>query len=123
LLSDAIDNREASPYGLRGYHLPEAQVMRRYITDELPKKPITTHIVHNVRWSRENMVSVDEALFAQTTLSEEDRKAVLKLLEGLSVVGKGDRSRLAVGIQPSYISEFVPNSCLPGFLMLSKESG
>jgi len=97
--------------------------MKRYITDELPKKPITTHIIHNARWIRENIVSVDEALFAQTNMSDEDRKAVLKLLEDLEIVGKGDRSRLSVGIQPSFISESVPNSCLPGFLLLSKGSG
>ena len=70
LLSDAIDNKETCPFGLKGYHAPEAIDMKQYLNEELPKKLIETHIIHTLKWSKENLVSVDEALCAQTNLSE-----------------------------------------------------
>ena len=108
LVTDAIDSKDDCPFGLKGLFSHDAHLMKQHITVDLPNKDITSYILHAAKWNRDNVVIVDEDLIGETSLSEEDRKAVHKLLEDLEIVGKIDRSRLNVCIQASYISDNVP---------------
>ena len=119
-ISDAIDRKDDCPYGLRGFYRNKAHTIRRYLCEVLPKRPNNSCILNLAKWDHiYNAVDVDDTLLGVTNLSGEDRSTVFDLLKALEIIGKDQPlTRLNLNMQPAYISDVVPRSCLPGMLTL-----
>lgn len=105
------------PFGLKGNYSSFVQRALRHVT-ELPDVPNKTCILNDGKWDLVgNVLEVDPDVVI-FKFTPEELTLLVELFNRLCITTSDPRRSYSLGIQPAFISDFAPKSCLPGLLSL-----